>query len=545
MSYFEMVSPESVGIPSAAIRQFLTEAAKKGLELHRMMILRSGKCCARITWAPYDSEDLHPVYSFSKSLTATAVGFAWQEGILSLDERIMDIFPEDIPDHPSENLKACTIHHLLCMSCGQETEAADGGPEWRKAFFAHPFLHQPGTFYKYNTQGTNLLAAIIRKKTGQNVTEYLRSRLFDPLGMGEVWCWHFPDEQQTEHGGGGMKLRLDDMAKFTQFMLQDGTWEGKSLLKDWFYARAGRIQIPTAGDSEGHIKDWAQGYGYQCWMGIPDASFRADGAYGQFGLVFPRQDLCVILNAATEQTQSILDLINEYIVPSVGDALMENIDNLPEQKAQNSGAIELSLSLPVLISCRNPSFENFLQKAVYSAEDMKSSREDMEGSAEYAKSCAGLQTLVGGAGLFDLKDDGPITGIRFHFGETDVELYFSEAGREKKITAALDGRFVFSDIDGVRYASTARWRSKRRLELEIRRKDAMSGVRLILSFERERLTIQADETLMSDGNLGMTDRRIPAFYLTQDSLSALKKNSGDSDPFTPKGQSGNNPAVPK
>ena len=112
MGYFEMVAPESVGIAAKGIEDFLTEAERCGLELHRMMILRHGKCCAKITWKPYDEEDMHPLYSFSKSITSTAVGFARQEGLLSLDESVADIFPEDLPENPSEYIKKCTIHHL-------------------------------------------------------------------------------------------------------------------------------------------------------------------------------------------------------------------------------------------------------------------------------------------------------------------------------------------------------------------------------------------------------------------------------------------------
>ena len=489
MSYFEMVSPESVGLATERIRRFLAEAERAGLELHRLMILRYGKCCAKVTWAPYGEEDLHPLYSFSKSFTATAVGFAWQEGLLSLDERIVDIFPGEIPADADENLKACTIHHLLCMTCGQETEAWSEGENWRKLFFSHPFLHAPGTFFRYNTAGSNLLSAVILKKTGQQVTEYLRSRLFEPLGFHEVCWWQLPDAEHTVHGGGGMKLCLEDMAKFTQFMLQDGVWEGKQLLKDWFFARAGRLQFPTAGDIEGHVKDWAQGYGYQCWMGTVRDSFRADGAYGQFGLVFPHQALCVIINAATEQTQTILDLAGEWLVP----------DGSETDPAENGRPVSLTLSLRPLLACRNPVFEEALARSVYTAEPMKNA--------------CGLRTLTGGAGLFDVKDNASIGQVRFSFSADSVHLHLKEGNEEKCLKAALNGSFAFSDIDGVRYAATAAWRSTRRLEMEIRRTDALSGVRLIMSFDGEVLRIQADDTLMTESGLGMIKRRIPEFYL--------------------------------
>ena len=513
MSYFTYVSPESAGIASQGIEDFLKTTEEAGLELHRLMLLRYGKCCAKIIWEPYEEEDLHPVYSFSKSLTATAIGFARQEGLLSLDEKIADIFPKDLPAEPDENLLACTIHDLLCMSCGQETEAMDFSASWRKVFFAHPFPHKPGTFYKYNTAGTNILASVIRKKTGMQVTEYLKDRLFIPLGMSEVYCAALPDDLHTQIGGAGMKMNLENMAKFTQFMLQDGVWDGKPLLQDWFFARAGVKQIETEGDSEGHVKEWALGYGYQCWMCALPGSFRADGAFGQFGLVYPTLDLCIIINAATEQTQTIIDAVNHCLLPKVSGSDTKKEDVLSgtsvkkykktsEKRSEDTDLGEAMIrtySLPVLVSCKNPVFEEVLNQSVYQVES--------------GKRMCGIQELVGGAGLFDIDRSSSISEIGFSFGEHTLTLIFTENGQKKELAAGINGKFACSVIDGITYAACARWRSLRRLELEIRRRDAMSGVRLILTFVEDRLRFEADETLMTDGGLGMTERHLEDFFL--------------------------------
>ena len=500
MSYFPLVSPDSVHISSDGIQAFLDAADRSGLELHRLMILRHGKCCAKTTWLPYQENDLHPLYSFSKSFTATAIAFACQEGLLTLNDRIADIFPEDLPQQPSENLLDCEIRHLLSMSCGHETECRDNSPAWRKSFLAHPFVHKPGTFFLYNSAGTNLLAAIIRKKTGLQVTEYLRSRLFDPLGMGKITCAQLPDDLRTQLGGGGMKASLEDMAKFTQFMLQDGIWEGKALLPGWYLAKAGKKQIETAGDSEGHIKDWALGYGYQCWMCSLEDSFRADGAFGQFGLVYPTLDLAVIINAATEQTQTLLDAVNQHLLPAVA-ADNEKTDALSNGSISPAAADDRPFcpasALPALKACRNPRFEETLNHTVFYADQIDS--------------MCSLKTLVGGAGLFEPAEDNAVSQIRFVFSSDRVTLLLTEGSRLLQLDAALDNRFLYSLIDGYTYAATARWRSLRRLELEIRRMDAMSGVRLILSFENDQLLFEADETLMTDGGLGMTQRRLSTF----------------------------------
>ena len=259
MGYFKDVTPESVGIGSKGILNFLDRIEKSQIELHSFMVIRHGKCAAKGWWKPYDEKFRHPLYS--------------------LDEKIVDIFPDLLPEDPSENLKKITLHHLLIMGCGHETEITDNSENWISTFLHHPVLHEPGTFYKYNTAGTNMLAAVLRKKTGQNVTEFLKPRLLEPLGITSLTCALLGDG--TELGGGGMKMVTEDMAKFTYFLSRQGEWEGKQLLrKDWF-ERACRKQIETEGDSEGHVKDWAQGYGYQCWMCRYPGSFRADGAYGR------------------------------------------------------------------------------------------------------------------------------------------------------------------------------------------------------------------------------------------------------------------------
>lgn len=511
MFNFEIVSPESLGIKRGGIERFLSEAAKAGLELHRLMIVRHGKCCAKISWDPYSETDHHPVFSFSKSITATAIAFARQEGLLSLDEKLVDIFPDDIPENPSENLLECTIHHLLCMSCGHETEMTEYGPEWRKDFFRHPFLYKPGTFYLYNTAGSNMLAAIVKKKTGMQVTEYLRPRLLDPLGIGEIKCAVLPDDLHTQHGGGGMCLTLDDMARFTQFMLQDGWWEGRQLLADWYYKKAGCKQMETEGDSYGHVKDWAQGYGYQCWMDYMPGSFRADGAFGQFGLVYPTLDLCIISNAATEQTQTMLDLVNAYILPAVQEKYV---------KASVPGVLPIleKHRLPGLINCRNPLFEAILAESVY--------------TADVPERMDGIMHLVGGAGVRAYPEGRHIEKLRFAFDD-DLTLTITENGTDYPLKAALDGTFKISEIDGTCYAASARWRALRRLELEIRSLSAISGLRLILNFDQDKLTLETDETLMTDGGLGMVDRHITGFTQTAD-LKAVKVDVSGNNPGTNK-----------
>ena len=198
MSYFQDASPESLGISSEGILRFLDRMEEKNIELHSFMVVRHGKCAAKGWWKPYAPTLPHPLYSFGKTLTATAIGFARQEKILSLEERLVDLFPELLPKEPSENLQKVTLWHLLTMSCGHETEIDMESPDWIREFLQHPFLHEPGTFYKYNTAGTNMLAAVLKRKTGCDVTEFLKPRLLEPLGITSLTCSKCPGPEAVE-----------------------------------------------------------------------------------------------------------------------------------------------------------------------------------------------------------------------------------------------------------------------------------------------------------------------------------------------------------
>lgn len=492
MSYFKTGTPESQGISSEGIIDFLEAVKAKGVELHRLMLIRHGICVAKACADPYKEDQLHPLYSFSKSFTSTAIGFAIQEGLMTLDDKLVDFFPDKLPAKLSENLKKCRIRHLLTMSCGHETEIDYSGEDWIERFLAHPFVYEPGTFYLYNSAGTNMLSAVIQKVTGQDLLSYLKPRLFDPLGFGEVYCARLADEYQTYMGGGGMKLQLEDMAKFTQFMLQNGEWEGKKLLNDW-YEQMGSKQIETAGDSFGHIKDWAQGYGFQCWMCMPEKSFRADGAFGQFGLVFPTMDFIVVTNMATEMTQTFMDLVNEILLPAVKDAsLPEN----PSMQHRLSSRLK-NLHIMPLSGCRHPSMEKWMDEKGFSV--MKSDADTYVNS---------FDTLIGGAGLFDLDDETEIRSMQFSFSDKDVIWTVLDGESEKVLHASLEGKFIYSNIGDRTYASTARWRSRTALEMEVRRMDSMSGCRMIFRICETDVTLrmEAEDTLITDGDLGMTEK---------------------------------------
>src|SRR5205085_2375675 len=251
-------------------------------------------------WAPYEAEAPHSLYSLSKSFTSTAVGLAIAEGKLSLDDPVLRFFPEDAPAEPSNNLKAMRVSDLLRMSTGHQTEPSrTPARPWTKAFLAQPVPFKPGTHFLYNTSATYMLSAIVQKATGMTVLDYLRPRLFGPLGI-ENPTWE-ASPQGISAGGYGLSVRTEDIAKFGQLYLQKGKWDGKQLVPE-AWVEAGTARQTSNGSNP--KSDWDQGYGYQFGRRRRGA-YRGDGAVGQVWVVLPEQDAVVAITPEGRSVEAV------------------------------------------------------------------------------------------------------------------------------------------------------------------------------------------------------------------------------------------------
>ena len=319
-AYFPVATPESQGVSSHAISAWI-DASEKALDaLHSFVLLRHGKLVAEGYWKPYAQDRTHMLYSHSKSFTATAVGFLADEGKVDLDERVVDIFPDKLPEKPSENLLRMRVRDLLTMNTGSErdsigslSQTANG--DWVMAFLAHPVEKDPGTWFVYNTGATYMLSAIVEKKSGERLMDFLGSRLFAPLGIEKAWSTTCP--KGIACGGYGMNMTTRDLAAFGQFCLQRGRWNGRQLLSaDWIALMTSK-QTGTRDNPKG---DWGQGYGFQFWRCRPAGVYRADGARGQFTIVMPEQDAVLSLMSGVDDMQRELSLVWEHLLPALKDA---------------------------------------------------------------------------------------------------------------------------------------------------------------------------------------------------------------------------------
>ena len=207
--------------------------------IHSFMLVRHSHVVAEGWWSPYGPDIPHKMFSLSKSFTSTAVGLAIAEGKLSLDDPVLSFFPDDAPTNPGPYLKAMRVCDLLIMSSGQNLNtvtrlgdvmrnSAISGEKITKAFLAAPVECKPGTLFIYNTPGSYMLSAIVQKVTGETVFDYLRPRLFDPLGIKNP-TWD-ASPQGITFGGVGLNIRTEDIARFGLLYLQKGEWNGKQLL---------------------------------------------------------------------------------------------------------------------------------------------------------------------------------------------------------------------------------------------------------------------------------------------------------------------------
>ncbi len=280
--------------------------------MHSVMVVRHGQVIAEGWWGPYDAEHKHVLYSLSKSFTSTAVGFAVAEGKVSIDDEVLKFFPDDAPTNASNNLKAMRVRDLLMMSTGHQDETSSAPDAISaKSFLAQNVPHLPGTHFKYNTPATFMQSAIVQKVTGQTVLDFLKPRLFEPLGI-ESPVWD-ANSQGISLGGYGLRVRTEDIAKFGQLYLQKGRWQGKQLLPAEWVEMATAKQTSNGSNPK---SDWNQGYGFQFWRCRHNA-YRGDGAFGQYCVVIPEQDAVVAITSGVKDMQAVLNVIWDKLLPAM------------------------------------------------------------------------------------------------------------------------------------------------------------------------------------------------------------------------------------
>lgn len=452
-------SPESQGVLSSGIRNFLKAAQESGLEWHSFMLVRHGNVVAEGWWKPFDASFKHTLYSLSKSFTSSAIGFLVSEGKITVNDQVIKFFPEHSPSAPSENLKALKIKHLLTMNVGHEKEANLRGSTdpWVKTFLNQEVKFEPGTHFLYNTPATYTLGAIVHKVTGQTLEEYLKPRLFTPLSI-EGFDWE-KSPQGLNTAGYGLRVKTEDIAKFGQLYLQKGKWQGKQLLPEaWINEATSKQTTSQTGDN-----DWTQGYGYQFWRCKP-GFYRGDGAFGQFCMVMPEQETVLVMTCESWNLQKTMNVAYETFLPALkGSPLPEDPSVLTALKRDIR-----ALSLPVPKGSTSSPLH-----AKYSDKFFKVEKNEL-----------GIQRI--GFGLFP--DAGVIRvdydGKGFHKIGFGWEEWKVNRNGEKNPFPVPNRTHMPSKI-----AATGTWVNENTLQINLKFVEAIHGDKITCVFEGDKVTL--------------------------------------------------------
>lgn len=450
-------TPELEGVSSAGILDFLNAIDTGKVEVHSYMFLRHGKVIAEGWWSPYGPGYKHLLYSASKTFTATGIGLAVAEGRLKVTDKVVSFFPYSLPDSIGEYMKNLTVENLLTMSVGQAQESRSMGNngDWITTFLSNEPSQKPGTVFKYNNMATFMLSAIVQQVTGQTLFDYLRPRIFQPLGISGM-DWDL-NPQGINLGMIGLRLRTEDLARFGQLMLQGGVWNKKQLIPGEWIKTATSFKIESNDPSNKQPKasnDWAQGYCYQVWR-TRDNGFRLDGMGGQFVLIYPDKDVVIVLTANARSTQNELNLVHDYLIPAI-----KSERSLPENRELYDQVIKKHSHLKI-----EPQFAAVSKSEV---ETRISGKEFMLSTNEF-----GIQSVyfgfTGNECSFAIKRDNQITTIKAGLDKwkTSNSTSASLLNPPRASSKSIDANYTVSQST-VKVASMYSWTDPNTLEITAR-----------------------------------------------------------------------------
>ncbi|WP_372351139.1 serine hydrolase domain-containing protein [Streptomyces sp. KL116D] len=315
-------APSATGLPPQALDALLDRLETVSGACHSIMVVHRGQVVAEGWWAPYSADRLNLLYSLTKSFTSIAVGLAVGDGLLSLEDRVVDVLPEHVPADVSEQGRRITVHHLLSMTAGHPTDSLTEAWELEprdlvKGFLRLPFAAPEGTRHEYDNSTTFLLARMVEKVTGRALPELMDERVFKPMGIDQAEWDRVASG--ASFGFQGLHLTTEAVAAFGQLLLQGGRWGGRQLVpRDWVDLATSR-HIDSGWHQEGQPNtDFFCGYGYQFWMSRH--GYHGHGAYGQQCVVVPSHDLVIAVTAEGE-SQEVFDALWECLLPGLESAV--------------------------------------------------------------------------------------------------------------------------------------------------------------------------------------------------------------------------------
>ena len=322
---FEHVIPEEVGIPSEKIHEFIDTIEKRGAIMHSVVITRYGKCVFEKYWAPFHKDFNHRMYSSTKSYTAIGIGLLEEEGKLSLDDKLVDIFPDKIDGEISDYLREQTVRQMLTMTTvgNPNNWFRETDPDRVHLYFNHRTkAHPAGTIWEYDSAGSQVLATIVEKLSGMELMAYLKSKLFDRMGTfknaeilktrnGDAW------------GDSALLCTTRDAVSFAQLLMNGGVWEGERLMNENFVRTATSKVVDNR--SSWRPGCYTHGYGYQIWR-TEQNGFSFLGMGDELTIALPDRGIII---STTADHQGTDNLIRNIMVNAFFDIIVNNTKDSP------------------------------------------------------------------------------------------------------------------------------------------------------------------------------------------------------------------------
>jgi CubicO group peptidase (beta-lactamase class C family) len=475
-------TPEEVGVSARHILDLLDTFDRNRFEHHGLMILRHGKIVFEQYRKPYAAEIPHSIYSFSKSIAATAAGFAADDGLFSLDDKLGKYFPEYRPAKKAALWDMITLRHVITMTSGLAFDVfhQNSSPDWIKDYLQSPLRDPPGNIFHYTNECAYLFSVLIRKLTGQTMWEYLTPRLFEPLGIDVPFTE--TDHDGNPGGGWGVIWKLEDSAKFMQCYLDDGRWQGKQIIPAWWAREATRKQ---SGNADNLKADSNKGYGYQFWMCQQQNAFAARGMFCQHGFVMRDYDAVFVYFGADADEQKPFDLIYPHFPVGFFDGDRPSDPQVLAALRER----EQSLSFPVPpISPRVPKREAWLN-----GKTIKLRKQLLLNVAGYPQ---GLLPMTVNQMCIDRA--GNMTDLQFDFSDGEARFSWREGDWKNTIPLGLDGQYRVGSVAlaGFRFDTYAwaQWRDENTLYINIRPIQTCVSNTFLIQFRGKRVKITPRST---------------------------------------------------
>lgn len=461
-------SPEEVGVSSKEVVEFLRDMKENKLEFHSFMVVKNDKVACELYRAPFNKDVPHSAYSISKTVTAIAAGFAIEEGLFNLDTRIVDVFPEYIPEKVDGRIFKVTVRNLLTMTAGVSPNLFldKSKTDWLKEYFKSPFYGEPGTF-RYVNENIFVLSAMICKLAKMTLREYLTPRLFAPLNI------DFPEwetnQDGIEAGGWGLSLKLEDLAKIMYCLSNNGKAGKKQIIpENWV------LEMTDAHADTSICKniDTDKGYGYCVWRNGGNNSFRANGMFSQFGIVFPEENAVLVCFGAIASEQEARDCIWRHFPK----AFIE-----PDKRAKEP-VYEDFYKIADEFKIDNPSV------SIRSLQEAKLNNKTIEIKRKVLLNLIGFPVSVIPFTVTFLngKRAGNIDNINFTFKEHECLMSWCEGNEKNTVVCGMDGHLRYGDITlaGVKYkvCCYAEWDESDILKVNIRPIETASKRKLKFTF---------------------------------------------------------------